>query len=96
MMEKLQLKKKHFFIGQKYTSNTHCPLAMAAREYFGSQDVAVGAYRIDIKDKITEKYENTAWIEEGYWETMFEEDVKRAQLAEDPEKVIREFDLIIR
>ena len=50
----IEIKRKHFLNSTGYISNNHCPLALAAKEYFKTKNI-VGYLSIIVATPITEE-----------------------------------------
>lgn len=60
----LEIKRKHFLNSYGYISNTNCPLALAVKEYFKTENISVGGLSFTNYDtKITYSFNEDLWNE---------------------------------
>ena len=60
----LEIKREHFLKSEGYISNTHCPLALAVKEYFKTENISVGGFTFTNYDtKITYSFNEDLWNE---------------------------------
>lgn len=85
----LQLKRKHFVLGQKFHLGESCPVALAMKEMFPEQVIYAGIHCVYVKASSEEKEHR---IIGSYTFTMFESDYSDAK-NEDPETIIRELEI---
>lgn len=78
----IEIKRKHFLNSGGYMSNSSCPLALAAKEYFNNESVQAGGITLTIKsNKIDYKFDY------DYWERNFvEAKIKEAKKCLKNEK----------
>ncbi len=71
----LEIKRKHFLKSEGYISNTHCPLALATKEYFKTENISVGGFTFTNYDTNT-----TYSFNEDLWnESIVEPKIKEAE-----------------
>lgn len=58
----LEIKRKHFLNTYGYLSRTHCPLALASKEFFKTKNIEVSGSEIINEDSnVTYKFDTNLW-----------------------------------